>query len=146
MDEIGLRDFLLSHSKISDKFILEFFHIRTNYHVKKYKPFIINLDIVGVWLGTTKNKLKETLTKSYVKNKDYKLAFRSRIASNTHGGNNKIDIFITPETFKMLCLRSNTKKAEEVRKYYTQLEDLVSEYKDFIIKSQADKIDKLDMN
>lgn len=72
------------------------------------------------------------------------IRFRSRIASNTHGGNNKIDIFITPETFKMLCLRSNTKKAEEVRKYYTQLEDLVSEYKDFIIKSQADKIDKLE--
>lgn len=53
-------------------------------------------------------------------------------------------MFITPETFKMLCLRSNTKKAEEIRKYYIQLEDLVNEYKDFIIKSQANKIEKLE--
>lgn len=44
----------------------------------------------------------------------------------------------------MLCLRSNTKKAEEVRKYYIQLEDLVNEYRDFIIKSQAEKIEKLE--
>lgn len=43
----------------------------------------------------------------------------------------------------MLCMRSNTKKAEEVRKYYIQLEELVNEYKEFIIKSQAEKIEKI---
>jgi phage anti-repressor protein len=144
MDEKDLRDFLLTHSKINKKFILDFFDIRTNYHANIHKPFIINLEIVGLWLNTTKNKLKETLVNSYKKNKDYKLAFPSRKASFNHGGDNKIDIFITPDTFKMLCMRSNTKKAEEVRKYYIQLEDLVNEYKEFIIKSQAEKIEKLE--
>lgn len=144
MDEKGLRDFLLTHSNIDKKFILDFFDIRTNYNVNAQKPFIINLEIVSLWLGTKKYKLKETLVKSYNKNQDYILAHRERLANNTRGGQNKIDVFITSETFKMLCLRSNTKKAEEVRKYYIQLEDLVNEYRDFIIKLQAEKIKKLE--
>lgn len=144
MDDNNLREFLLTHSKIDKLFIQDFFDIRTNYLIQKHKPFIINLEIVSLWLGTKKYKLKETLVKSYKENQDYILAHRERRASNIHGGQNKINVFITPDTFKMLCLRSNTKKAEEVRKYYIQLEDLVNEYKDFIIKSQANKIEKLE--
>ena len=144
MDDKGLRDFLLSHSKIDETFILDFFDIRTNYHAIKHKPFIINLEVVSLWLCTRKTKLKETLVKSYKKNIDYKIAARARSPNTTRGGNNKIDVFITPDTFKMLCMRSNTKKAEEVRKYYVQLEDLVNEYREFIIKSQSDKIERLE--
>ena len=84
------------------------------------------------------------IIKSYKKNIDYKIAARARSPNTTRGGNNKIDVFITPDTFKMLCMRSNTKKAEEVRKYYVQLEDLVNEYREFIIKSQSDKIERLE--
>ena len=133
MNDNELRDFLFTHSNINQKFILDFFDIRTNYHDNIHKPFIINLEIVSLQLNTKKNKLKETLINSYKKNQDYKYAFRSRKANKSQGGHNKINIFITSETFKMLCLRSNTKKAEELRKYYIQLEELVNEYKDLKI-------------
>jgi phage anti-repressor protein len=144
MDEKGLRDFLLTHSKIEENFILDFFDIRTNYLMEKYKPFIINLEIVSLWLKTQKYKLKETLINSYKKNIDYKLAPRVRRASLKHGGQNKINIYITVECFKMLCMRSNTQKAEQVRKYYVQLEDLVNEYKEYIISTQNQKIASLE--
>jgi len=57
MDEKGLRDFLLTHSNIDKKFILDFFNIRTNYNTNAQKPFIINLEIVSLWLDTKKYKL-----------------------------------------------------------------------------------------
>jgi len=52
MEDTGLREFLLTHSKINKHFILEFFDIRTNFHVLKHKPFIIDLEIVSLWLNT----------------------------------------------------------------------------------------------
>ena len=58
MEIISLKNFLLSHSIIDESFILDFFDIKNNYHKKEYHPFIINLEIVSNWLGTTKNKLK----------------------------------------------------------------------------------------
>ena len=85
MDEKGLRSFLLTHSKIDEKFILDFFDIRTNYLMEKYKPFIINLEIVSIWLKTQKYRLKETLVNSYKKNIDFKLHHPSRRASLAHG-------------------------------------------------------------
>jgi hypothetical protein len=44
----------------------------------------------------------------------------------------------------MLCMRSNTKKADEVRKYYIQIEELIDEYKQFIIEAQSNEINKLE--
>ena len=49
-----------------------------------------------------------------------------------HGGQNKEIILLTSDCFKLLCLRSKTKKAELVRKYYIELEKLIDEYKDII--------------
>lgn len=40
MDEKGLRDFLLTHSKINERFILDFFDIRTNYHANIHKHLL----------------------------------------------------------------------------------------------------------
>jgi phage anti-repressor protein len=144
MNKTSLQDFLLSHSKIDKDFILDFFDIRNNYHVKDNYPFIINLEVVSSWLKANKIELKRTLISSYKENTDYKLAMGMPIARLKHGGNNKMNVYLTVDCFKMLCMRSHSAKAEEVRKYYIQIEDLIDEYKEFIIESQTKEIEKLE--
>lgn len=144
MIKVSLEDFLLSHSKIDKNFILDFFDIRNNYHVKNNYPFIINLEVVSLWLNTNKRDLKKTLVASYLVNIDYIVAGSVLPASSKHGGHNKKYVYLTVECFKMLCMRSNTKKADEVRKYYIQIEELIDEYKQFIIEAQSNEINKLE--
>ena len=57
---------------------------------------------------------------------------------------NKETIIITSDTFKMLCMRSKTKKADKVRQYYLNLEKLIDEYKDTIINNLNTKIKVLE--
>ena len=42
-----------------------------------------------------------------------------------HGGNNKEQIMMNINTFKKFCLKSATKKADEIHDYYIKLEDLL---------------------
>lgn len=144
MNNISLIDFLLSHSKIERNFILDFFDIKDNYRIRGHSPFVIDLEIVSIWLDVNNYELKKTLIKSYKKNVDYKLVRGQPLASSKHGGNNKINAYITVDCFKMLCMRSNSKKADLVRKYYIKIEELIDEYKQFIIDAQANEINKLE--
>lgn len=141
-----LENFLIEKSKINKKFILDFFGFQKTNMYKDYKPFVIDLDDVAYWLDTIKGNLKATLIESYSKISDYKiinkLAFGQPEAK--YGGQNKEIILLTSECFKMLCLRSKTKKAEMVRKYYIDLEKLIDEYKDTIIINLDKKIKLLE--
>lgn len=56
------------------------------------------------------------------------------------GGHNKKLVLLTSDCFKMLCMRSKTKKAEKVREYYIKIEKLIDEYKDIIIEENNKKI------
>ena len=67
-----------------------------------------------------KGKLKETLVKTYTKNIDYKV---EKEKEGKISKSNKEIITLTPDCFKRLCLLSKTKKAEEVRTYYLELEN-----------------------
>jgi phage anti-repressor protein len=41
---------------------------------------------------------------------------------------------LTPDCMKRLCMVSKTKKAEEVRSYFIELEKHINQYKDVIIE------------
>lgn len=144
MNKISLENFLLTHSRIDKTFISDFFDIRNNYHTKDNYPFIINLEVVSLWLNANKRELKKTLISSYIEKVDYILGGGAPPPRSKHGGHNKKYVYLTVDCFKMLCMRSNTKKAEEVRKYYIQIEELIDEYKQFIIDAQAREIEKLE--
>ena len=45
--------------------------------------------------------------------------------NETRGGQNKEKIMLTVHTFKKFCLKSNTKKADEVHEYYVKLEEML---------------------
>lgn len=150
MDIRGLEDFLINESKINKDFIKDFFGIQKKQIYDNYKPFVIDLDDIAFWLDSKKSRLKDSLIKNYKNNFDYiiippikfskTLLPPDRQQKENRGGHNKISILLTIECFKMLCMRSNTKKANIVRQYYIDLEKLVDQYKDLIINNQNKKI------
>ena len=60
------------------------------------------------------------------------------------GGNIINKILLTPDTFKLLCMQSNTTMAKEVRLYYIIVEEHLQKYKDDIIAGLEKKIKTLE--
>lgn len=137
-----LREFLKKYSTLSNDFIDDFHTIYT-LEEENEDDFIINIDTVAKWLSCAKGKLKETLVRTYNKNIDYKV---SKEKSGKISKSNKEIILLTPDCFKRLCLVSKTKKAEEVRTYFIELEKILDKYKKHIISAMKKQIDILENN
>ena len=136
------KDFLKKYSNLNNEFIDDFYNIY-EFNENNNSDYMIDLDIVSKWLDTRKRKLKETLVKSYNKNIDYILQKeKTRKISKT----NKEIILLTHDCFKRMCLLSRTKKAEEVRTYYLELEKLLNNYKDYIIEGLQKTVEILENN
>jgi hypothetical protein len=145
-----LLPFLKKYSEIDVDFIKRFTEICNG--DKKHAPFTIDLDMVADWLKTEKGELKKTLIKSYARDIDYILlapentrSIRPKVTSGRSGHNKEL-ILLTPDTFKMLTMKSKTAEAQKVRHYYVILEKLVEVYKDQIINNQDKKIRILERN
>ena len=119
----SLQNYLKKFSTIDNKFIDDFFSLYK--YDTKDSEFVINLDILIKWLNALKGSLKETLVKSYTKDIDYK------IIKNNQGKNGRPSdiIMLTPDCMNRLCMVSRTKKAEEVRTYFIELEKHINQYK-----------------
>ena len=136
------KDFLKKYSNLNDEFIDDFYNIY-EFNENNNSDYMIDLDIVSKWLDTRKRKLKETLVKSYNKNIDYILRKeKTRKISKI----NKEIILLTPDCFKQMCLLSRTKKEEDVRTYYLELEKLLNNYKDYIIEGLQKTVEILENN
>ena len=92
--------------------------------------FVIDLDDVWKWLEfSQKTRAKELLEKNFEIDKDYKLllSFESKQSSHVRGGHNIKKYMLSVKTFKSLCLKAGTKKADEIHEYYIKLEDTLHE-------------------
>ena len=58
----------------------------------------------------------------------------------------KETILLTPKCFKLMAMQSKTKKSIQVREYYYELEQVVDQYKEYIIQGLKSKIKKLENN
>jgi phage anti-repressor protein len=89
------------------------------------------------------------LTKHFVKDIDYQVALHQAVKQSerdedtlvetnfapptcgakneTRGGHNKESYLLNIKTFKKLCLKSNTKKADEIDDYFIKLEEILHE-------------------
>lgn len=123
-----LQSYLKKFSVISSKFIDDFFSLY-QYNTKDTE-FVIDLDVLVKWLDTRKSTIKETLVKSYTKNVDY-TEKNNKLDS---AGRPSAKIMLTPDCMKRLCMVSRTKKAEDVRSYFIELEKHINQYKDVIIE------------
>jgi phage anti-repressor protein len=104
------------------------FYCYLNYDSKA--DFVIDLDNVWIWLGfSTKQHAKTLLTKYFICENDYKTSLtQSRKRSKeSKGGQNKQSIMLNIHTFKRLCMRAGTKKADEVHEYFIKLEEILHE-------------------
>lgn len=118
-------------NKIKDNFstkdqelFIASFYCYLNY---KNNDFVIDLDDIWEWLGyTQKVKGKELLEKHFKLDIDYELVF-SRSGKNSKGGRPKEKFIMNVNTFKKMCLKANTEKANEIHEYYIKLEETLHE-------------------
>jgi phage anti-repressor protein len=106
--------------------------------------FVIDLENVWKWLGfSRKDPAKVVLEKHFIINVDYIVKkatsevaeaknFTPEVAGaknneENRGGHNKETILLNINTFKKLCLKSNTKKADEIHDYFIKLEETFQE-------------------
>lgn len=132
-------DFLKKYSKISNKFIDDFFSFMDVND--RFSPNI-DLEKVAIWLNSNKSDIKNTLVNTYIENIDYTI----KKERNGKKGGQPEKILLTPKCFKLLCMKSKSKKADQVREYYLELEEIIDKYKDYIIEGLNTKIKQLEKN
>lgn len=141
-----MKNFLKRFSKVPNDFIDDFFSIAS----EKYdsKEIVIDLDIVALWLDSTKGNLKRFLVQDFYKNYDYRIDNKKIKINNknNHGANYIEKIYVSADCFKGLCMLSRSKKAREVRGYYLIIEALLSEYHKDIENNLYRKLNMLEYN
>ncbi len=118
------------------KMFISSFYGYMNYDTQN--DFVIDLDEIWKWLGfNQKVKAKLLLEKHFNINKDYILLSREgKQPSHPKGGHNKETFMLNIDTFKKMCLKSGTKKADEIHNYFIKLERILQ----MIIKEESDEI------
>ena len=117
------------------------FYSYLNYH--KTDDYIVDLDNIWKWLGfATKQKIILLLEKNFIIDKDYKNSLNHQVKQNNNnnfataaavaknkgsGGHNILKYYLNIKTFKSICLKAGTKKADEIHEYYIKLEELIQE-------------------
>ena len=107
---------------------LSSFYCYLKYDTKN--DFVIDLDNIWKWLGFgQKVNAKRVLEKNFLINKDYKLLLcqLAKQPNQINGGHNKEIFMLNVDTFKKFCLKSETKKADEVHDYFIKLENIMFE-------------------
>lgn len=138
----NLKKFLKQHTFIPNDFIDSF--------LSMYNPdtlqtdLSINIDEASQWLEVSKKYLFQTLRRSYKENVDYSVTQTTNRKYGKYGGNRYNLVMISPDCFKRLCMRSSSKRAEEVRTYFIELESLVVRYRTTLMKGMDDEIKHLE--
>jgi hypothetical protein len=129
-DKTKLIDKLRHHfSEEEQKLYVANLFLYLNYH--PVDDFVVNLENVWKFIGfSNKANAKRLLKQHFTENRDYKISL-IRTDERVHGGQNLETIMLNINTFKKLCLRSNTDNADKIHDYYVKLEmvynDLVKE-------------------
>jgi hypothetical protein len=101
--------------------------------------FVIDLDNIWKWLGfQQKYHAKYLLEKQFSIDCDYKIFApeASEAKKVKRGGHNKEIIMLNVDTFKKICLKAGTKKADEIHDYFIKLENIIFE----ITKEECDEL------
>jgi phage anti-repressor protein len=119
-----------SFTDFEQQLFLSSFYCYLNYHPTN--DFVIDLDNVWKWLGfSQKVNAKTLLEKHFVVDRDYTkpLLLQQKQTSRTKGsgGHNKETFLLNIKTFKAICLKAGTKKADEIHDYYLKMEEMIQE-------------------
>ena len=90
--------------------------------------YIVDLDDIWEWLGfARKENCKKVLEKHFQEGMHYKVLILHPQENSQRGRPNE-QILMNIKTFKKLCLKANTKKADDVHNYYIKMEEVLQEY------------------
>jgi hypothetical protein len=113
-----------SFSTDEQQLFISSFYCYLNY---KSHDFMIDLDDIWSWLGfTRKDNTKRLLEKYFKPDIDFKIVFL-RTEENSSIGRPSEKIMLSIKTFKKMCLKANTSKANEIHEYYIKLEETLHE-------------------
>ena len=101
--------------------------------------FVIDLNNVWVWMGFSQKAMaKRVLDKNFILDKDYKILLCSPAEQKTdgRGGHNKESIMMNINTFKSLCMKAGTKKADQIHEYFIKLEEIMHE----LVQEESDEL------
>jgi len=138
---ISFINFLKKYSTIPNQFLDDFYKI-FNHSTINSNEINIDLDDVIKWLQIQKHGAKTTLLKTYKKGIDYEI--KKIYKPKGKGGQKREIITITVNCFKKICQLTKSKKGNEVREYFIQVESLLNKYKNYIIEGMQEKIIKLE--
>ena len=113
------------------------FYCYLNHH--PINDYVIDLDNIWKWLGfNQKYNAKRLLEKFFVIDKDYKVLLirTEEQTSDGRGGHNKQTILLNIKTFKLFCIKADTKKANEIHEYFVKLEELLHQ----IVQEETDEL------
>jgi hypothetical protein len=129
---------LLKHIKetftgFEQKLFVSSFYCYLNYD--KNNDFVVDLDNIWRWLGfSQKISAIRTLEATLTIDVDYKIANETVLTNSEketkkpekqNGGQNRQIFMLTVKGFKSLCLKAQTKKADEIHEYYMKLEEVL---------------------
>jgi len=115
-------------SDFEQQMFLTSFYCYLNYHPTN--DFVIDLDDVWKWVGfSVKIKAKTLLEKYFKENINYKKSLCDSVEQTKHikGGHNIQKIYLNVKTFKLFCLKAETKKADDIHEYFMKLEEIIQE-------------------
>jgi phage anti-repressor protein len=140
----SFKNFLLKNSVIEESFLNDFNKLINENYFELYNEFVISSNYLEKWLQIKDRKnFLETIRRSYKENVDYKSV---KIEKEGRGGHNKIEYMMTPECVKMILQSTKSKKGNQVRKYFIEIERVLYKYKNYIIEGLNQKIKQLERN
>jgi phage anti-repressor protein len=128
------------HSKLIEKVKNEFSEFEHQMFVSNFycylnndfnNDFVINMDNIWYWLGFgQKANAKRLLENHFTVDEHYKIILEETISTkkeHVRGGHNKESIMLSVNTFKKLCLKAGTKKADQIHNYFIKIETLLQD-------------------
>ena len=117
-------------NKIKDSFstdeqqlFISSFYCYLNY---KSDDFVVDFDDIWKWLGfTRKDNAKTVLERHFIKDVNYQI--KNIFPAIAGKGRPSEKIMLNIKTFKKMCLKANTSKANEIHEYYIKLEETLHE-------------------
>lgn len=124
---ITKKDLVKIFTHVPPEFLDDFYDFIDGQSKHPITLFVVNIDHVAKWLNIRKDNLLSTLRRSYKKNEDFKESMNEK-SMKRHGGQNKINVFISIDCFKRLAMRSTSAKAETVRSYFIEIDNFMTKY------------------
>lgn len=110
-------------STFEQQLFLSNFYCDMKYHPKN--DFVIDLDTIWKWLGfSQKVNAKSLLEKNFQLNVDYTSQPCIHVPGQK-GGQNKETILLSIDTFKKICMKAGTKKADEIHDYFLKSQNFM---------------------